>query len=109
VFKYLRGTVRFGLRYVKGDGVRLLGYLDSNWADRAVDRNITYGGFFILGSAVVSWFSKRQTFVALSLVDVEHMVASLAICEDILSGDGAYYDSLRKYNLYQNIKESFVS
>jgi hypothetical protein len=37
VLRYLQGTVGFGLRCVRGDGVRLHGYLDSDWAGSPVD------------------------------------------------------------------------
>jgi hypothetical protein len=66
VLMYLRGTVRFGLRYIRGDGVRLHGYLDSYWEGSADDRKSTSGGCFILGSIMVSWFSRKQNSVALS-------------------------------------------
>jgi hypothetical protein len=83
VLRYLRGTVGFGLRYVGGDGVRLHGYSDSDWAGSAVDRKSTSGGCFSLGSTVVSWFSRKQTSVALSSAEAEYMAASLASCEAI--------------------------
>jgi hypothetical protein len=83
VLRYLRSTVGFGLRYVRGDGVRLHGYSDSNWACSAVDRNSTFRGCFSVGSAVVSWFSRKQAFVALSSAEAEYMAASLASCEAI--------------------------
>jgi hypothetical protein len=38
---YLRGTIGFGLRYVRDDGVRLHGYSDLDWVGSAVDRKIT--------------------------------------------------------------------
>ena len=59
----------YGLDYVKGDGVRLVGYLDSDWAGSASDWKSTYGCCFGLGSTVVSWFSKKQKSVALSSVE----------------------------------------
>jgi hypothetical protein len=38
VLRYLRGTMEYGLRYVRSDGVQLQGYIDSNWAGSVVDR-----------------------------------------------------------------------
>jgi hypothetical protein len=61
VLRYLRGTVGFGLRYVRGDGVRLHGYSDSDWAGSAVERKSTSGGCFNLGSTMVSWYNRKQT------------------------------------------------
>jgi hypothetical protein len=67
VLRYLRGTIVFFLRHVEGDGVGLHGYSYSDWAGIAIDRKRAYGGCFILGSIVLCWFSRKHTFVALSL------------------------------------------
>jgi hypothetical protein len=83
VLRYLQGTVGFGLRYVRGDGVRLQGHSNSDWAGSAVGRKSTYGGCFSLGSSVVSWFNRKQTFVALSSIEVEYMATNLVSCEAI--------------------------
>eukprot|EP00253_Pinus_taeda_P014357 PITA_14357 len=77
------GTVDYGLDYRQGDGVRLVGYTDSDWAGCASDRKSTSGCCFGLGSAVVSWFSRKQQSVALSSAEAEYMAASLASCEAI--------------------------
>jgi hypothetical protein len=78
VLRYLQGTVRFGLRYVGGDGVRLHGYSDSDWAGSAVDKKSTSGGCFNLGSVVVSWSNRKQTSVALNSTEAEYMATSFA-------------------------------
>ena len=83
VLRYLRGTVDYGLNYVQNDGVNLIGYTDSDWAGSAVDRKSTSGCCFSLGSAVVSWFSRKQKSVALSSTEAEYMAASQASCEAI--------------------------
>jgi hypothetical protein len=59
VLRYLRGTVEYGLRYVRGDGVQLQGYTDSDWAGSAMDKKSTSRCCFSLGSAVISWFGKK--------------------------------------------------
>ena len=41
--RYLQGTVDFGMDYRQGDGVRLEGYTDSDWAGCASDRKSTSG------------------------------------------------------------------
>jgi hypothetical protein len=80
--RYLRGTVDYGLDYVRGDGVRLTGYTDLDWEGCVVDRKSTLGCFG-LGSTVVSWFSRKQKSVALSFAEVEYMATSEASCEVI--------------------------
>jgi hypothetical protein len=81
VLRYLCGTVDYGLDYHRGDGVRLVGYTDSDWAGCVSDRKNTSGCCFGLGSAVVSWFSRKQKSVALSSAEAEYMAASQASCE----------------------------
>ena len=49
VLRYLHGTIGYGLRYTAGDGVKLEGFTDSDWAGSAVDRKKTPRG------AVLAW------------------------------------------------------
>jgi hypothetical protein len=57
VLRYLCGTVDYGLDYHRGDGVRLVGYTDSDWVGCVSDRKSTSGCCFGLGSTVVTWVS----------------------------------------------------
>jgi hypothetical protein len=83
VLRYVAGAVDYGLDYVRGDGVTLVGYTDSDWAGCAADRKSTSGCCFSLGSGLVSWFSRKQKSVALSSAEAEYMAASQASCEAI--------------------------
>jgi hypothetical protein len=69
VLRYLRGTMEYCLRYLGGGEVKLQGYSDLDWESGVVDRKSTLGCFFSLGSMMVSWFNKKQTFIALSLAE----------------------------------------
>eukprot|EP00253_Pinus_taeda_P032732 PITA_32732 len=103
ILRYLQGTVDYGLDYRQGDGVRLAGYTDSDWAGRASDRKSTSGCCFGLGSAVVSWFSQKQQSVALRSTEAEYMAASLASCEAIWLRKmlfGLFGQSLRPSAIY---------
>eukprot|EP00253_Pinus_taeda_P014164 PITA_14164 len=77
---YLRGTITNGLRYTAGD-VRLLGDTDVDWAGSVVDRKNTFGCCFTLGSASISWMSRKQKLVALSTAEAEYIAASMVSCE----------------------------
>ena len=57
VLRYLAGTVEYGLDYRRSDGIRLIGFTDSDWTGSVADRKSTFGCCFNLGSAAVSWFS----------------------------------------------------
>ena len=83
VLIYLRSIVGYGLRYASSVDMRLQGYVDVDWAGSAVDRKSTYGFCFTLGSAMVSWCSKKQTFVALSTTEAEYIAVCMAVCEEV--------------------------
>eukprot|EP00253_Pinus_taeda_P024044 PITA_24044 len=61
---------------IQTEGVKIQGFTDADWAGSPLDQKSTSAGIFNLGSAAVSWYSKKQRSVALSLVEVEYMVAS---------------------------------
>jgi hypothetical protein len=83
VLKYLRGTMEYGLRYL-GDGeVKLQGYINLDWVGSAADRKSTSRCCFSLGLVMISWFSRKQSSVALSLAKTEYMAAIMASCEAI--------------------------
>ena len=61
----------------------MIGYTDVDWAGSTTDKKSTSGCCFSLGSGVVSWFSRKQKSVALSLAEAEYIAASMATCEAI--------------------------
>ena len=64
--KACRGAVDYGLKYDANQKINLEGYVDSNWAGSAIDRKSNSGCCFSMGSGVISWFSRKQSCVALS-------------------------------------------
>jgi hypothetical protein len=71
VLRYLKGTIEYGLRYVLYRDISLQGFTASDWVGSVADRKSTSGCCLSLGSNMISWFSKKQTSVALSTVEVE--------------------------------------
>eukprot|EP00253_Pinus_taeda_P017227 PITA_17227 len=65
------------------DEVKLCGFTDADWAGSPTNRKSTSGGIFSIGSATVSWYSRKQRSMALSSAKAEYMAASLAACEAI--------------------------
>lgn len=80
VLKYLKGTVEYGLRYPRDGEVKLQGYTDLDWVGSAVDRKSISRRYFSLGSTMISWFNRKQTFVSLSSIEAEYMATSIASC-----------------------------
>ena len=59
VLRYLRGIVGFGQRYTSSNDLTLVSYSDFDWAGSVDDWKSTSGCCFCLGSAMVSWFSRK--------------------------------------------------
>jgi hypothetical protein len=83
ILRYMRGTYEYGLWYRQTDEVKLHGFTDVDWAGNPTDRKSTSGGIFSIISTVVSWYSRKQRFVALSSAKEEYMAASQVACEAI--------------------------
>eukprot|EP00253_Pinus_taeda_P025725 PITA_25725 len=83
IFKYLQGTQNFGLWYSKDTDLTLDGYTNAGWVGSVDDKNSTSGGAFFMGSRLASWFSKKQSSIALSITEVEY-VAVVSCCTQLL-------------------------
>jgi hypothetical protein len=81
VLRYLNGIIGYGLKYATNVDLRLEGYADANWAGSAVDRNSTSRSCFTLGSTMVPWCSRKQSYVALSTEEAEYIALSVAVHE----------------------------
>ena len=83
IFRYLQGTTNSGLSYVRSNKSSCVGFSDSDWAGDPNDRKSTSGYMFMIGSAPVSWRSKKQLCVALSSAEAEYVALSSAAQEAI--------------------------
>ncbi|KAA3487752.1 pleiotropic drug resistance protein 3-like [Gossypium australe] len=64
VLRYIKGTLSFGMMYTKVDNLKLLGYLDSDWARSIDDMKSTSGYLFTLGSTIFCWSLKKKNVVS---------------------------------------------
>ena len=75
IFRYLRGTIDFGLNYKFRSG-ELCAYSDADFAgDLSIQRS-TNGFISLIGGTAVSWTSQLQKSVALSTSEAEFVAAS---------------------------------
>ncbi|XP_057990595.1 uncharacterized mitochondrial protein AtMg00810-like [Hevea brasiliensis] len=81
ILRYFKGTTNYDLLYKKESSFLLKGYTDPDWAGNANDRRSTSGYYFSVGSAAISWCSKKQPTVALSSTEAEYMAATMATQE----------------------------
>jgi hypothetical protein len=83
VMRYLKGTIDYGLSYDGDHNFTFSGYNDAEWEGSVSDRKITSGCCFSLGSAMISWQSRKQSSISLSTVEAEYIVACSTNCEAI--------------------------
>jgi hypothetical protein len=83
VMRYLVHTPKFGLWYPKGSTFDLIRYSDADYAGCKIDRKSTSGTCQFLGRSLVSWASKKQNIVALSIADAEY-IATGHCCAQLL-------------------------
>ena len=81
IFRYLKGTVNYGLLYSENASPDCVGFSDADWAGDLNDRKSTSGYTFQINGAAVSWRSKKQTCVALSTAEAEYIALSAAAQE----------------------------
>lgn len=75
ILAYLRKTINFGLLF-GGNSSEICGYCDSDYDGDLESRRSTSGAVFILNIGPISWFSRRQTCVALSTTEAEFISAA---------------------------------
>jgi hypothetical protein len=69
VMRYLKGTLDCGLNYDGDHDFTLSGYTDSDCAGSVSDRKSTSGCCFNLGSAMISWQSRKQSRIVFSTTE----------------------------------------
>jgi hypothetical protein len=83
IFRYLRHTPYFGLRYSASSSLAPHGFLDASFVGCWLDRKSTSGTCQFLGSYLVPWSSRKQSSVAQSTTEAEY-VAAASCCSQLL-------------------------
>ncbi|GJT28961.1 retrovirus-related pol polyprotein from transposon TNT 1-94 [Tanacetum coccineum] len=91
IFRYIKGTTHLGLWYPKGTDIETVVYADSDHAGDYVDRKSTSGICTFVGCCLTSWFSKKQTALAISTTKAEYVSVGKA-CQQALCMKQAIID-----------------
>ncbi|KAL8117754.1 hypothetical protein AgCh_015587 [Apium graveolens] len=83
VLRYIKGTVAYGIKYFKGEELKLISFYDSDWAGSIDDMKSTTGFVFSFDSGAFSWQSKKQDSVAQSSAEAAYVAAALATSQAI--------------------------
>ncbi|GKE17866.1 hypothetical protein Tco_1425443 [Tanacetum coccineum] len=83
IFRYIRGTSHLRLWYPKGTRIETVVYADSDQAGDYVDRKSTSDVCTFMRCCLTSWFTKKQTALAISITESEY-VSSRKACQQAL-------------------------
>ncbi|GJW65197.1 hypothetical protein Tco_0117081 [Tanacetum coccineum] len=83
VFRYLKGTINWGLWYLKDTSMALTAYVDADHAGCQDTRRSTSGSAQFLGDKLVSWSSKKQKSTTILTTKAEYIAMSRC-CAQIL-------------------------
>ncbi|XP_071695796.1 secreted RxLR effector protein 161-like [Rutidosis leptorrhynchoides] len=95
IFRYLKGTMHLGLWYSKFTGIDIMCFDDSDHGGAMIDRKSTSGVCAFVGLCLTSWFSKKQTSVALSTTEAEYVAMGRA-CVQVLWMKQTFLDYSRQ-------------
>nr|GEY96641.1 hypothetical protein [Tanacetum cinerariifolium] len=76
IFRYLHGTVNWGLWYLNDSSVALTAFAYADHVGCQDTRRSTSGSFQFLGERLISWSSKRQKSAAISSTKAEYIALS---------------------------------
>ncbi len=80
IFRYLKGTLNFGLVYTRGESLNVSGYSDASYAMNE-DRKSTSGYAYLANGAAITWRSKKQPIVTTSSMEAEFVALASATKE----------------------------
>ncbi|KAL0849419.1 hypothetical protein ABMA28_013712 [Loxostege sticticalis] len=81
IFRYLKGTMKLGIKYQSGKEGFIEGYSDADHAGDSSTGRSTSGVACLYAGGIVSWLSQRQPSVAISTTEAEIVAASEAAKE----------------------------
>ncbi|XP_019168865.1 PREDICTED: uncharacterized protein LOC109164771 [Ipomoea nil] len=81
LLRYLKSAPGQGLHYPKNGNMQLTVFSDSDWATCAETRKSITGFCVFLGSALISWRSKKQATVSRSSSEAEYRALATTVCE----------------------------
>jgi histone deacetylase 1/2 len=88
VFRYLRGTTDYGLKYQLGEcnyvnSFEITGFSDASWADNKEDRKSTAGHCVFVNTNLITWCTRKQQVVATSTTESE-LIAVFEVVKEMM-------------------------
>ena len=76
ILRYLKYTSHLALWYPRGCNFDLIGYADADYTGFLVDRESTSGMTHFLGPCLISWATKKQHSVVISIAEAQYVAAA---------------------------------
>ncbi|CAM8885291.1 unnamed protein product [Rhodiola kirilowii] len=83
VLRYIKGSTKLGLFYMRSEVDLFVGYTDSDFAGDVDSSKSTSGYVFIMSNAAVAWSSRKQPIVTLSTTEAEYVAACACACQSL--------------------------
>nr|GEU54821.1 hypothetical protein [Tanacetum cinerariifolium] len=113
IFRYIKDTTHLGLWYLKGTVIETIVYANSDHVGDYVDRKRTSGICTFMGCCLTSWFSKKQTALAISRIEAEYVSAEKACTIDLLKNlvqhSRTKHIEIRHHFLRDNVQKGHIS
>ncbi|KAK4351546.1 hypothetical protein RND71_030859 [Anisodus tanguticus] len=81
IIRYVKGTFDYGIHLYPSAPIKLLAYMDADWAGCPDTRRSTSSYCLFLGDNLISWSAKRQTTVSCSSAEAEYRVVANVVSE----------------------------
>ncbi|XP_019462982.1 PREDICTED: uncharacterized protein LOC109361913 [Lupinus angustifolius] len=83
ILRYLKATLNYDIVFPHQDEKtrsQLMAYTNSDWCGDILDRKSTMGYVFLIGGVPISWCSKKQKVVPLSIYEAGYIDACATTC-----------------------------
>ncbi|XP_070040270.1 secreted RxLR effector protein 161-like [Nicotiana tomentosiformis] len=105
ILRYLKSTTDMCLWYPKGSNFNLAGYTDVDYAGFLVDRKRTSGMTHFFGSYLVSWATKKKTFVVVSTAEAD----AISMTKNLVHHKRTEHIDVRYHFLKDNYEKGLIT
>ncbi|GJU13213.1 hypothetical protein Tco_1135609 [Tanacetum coccineum] len=108
VFRYLRGTINWGLWYPKDIAMALTAYADADHAGCQDTRRSTLGSAQFLGDKLISWSLKKHKSTTISTTEAEYIAIAIALCCNNVQHSRSKHIDIRYHFIREQVEKGVV-
>nr|GFC29610.1 copia protein [Tanacetum cinerariifolium] len=108
VYQYLKGTINWGLWYLKDTAMALTAYADADHAGCHDTRRSTFESAQFLGDKLVSWSSKKQKSIAISTTEAEYITIAISQCYNNVQHSRSKHIDIQHHFIRDQVEKGVV-